>query len=223
VKPKRKILDDDSRHKIQITVHEKQRPDEPSSHVSSPDKFLVQTLSIPRETILIDENKDNETEKDGDVAKRVELRWKQAEKKSREIRKKGHTNSSYDPFRYKYLSTEFEDLEEKPKDIESSTKHLYKEFVSLRRSYEETVADSIEQMAREGRLRNEIAKLKKQLRSTSPATQQQQQQPSSKTTSLTTSPKTSIRPVHLLITSMLFFLLGHVLTLQFEMDLRSWM
>ena len=69
-----------------------------------------------------------------------------------------------DLFQYKYLATQFENIEDEEEEdnSKSSTKAFYEEFVSLRRSYERIVADSIEQMAREEKLRNRIAKLKAQ-------------------------------------------------------------
>jgi len=139
------------------------------------------------------------------MAKEVELRWKEAEIKAKK---------KQDPFQYKYLSTKFEDI-----SVERSTEDLYGEFVSLRRDYEKTVADSIGQMAREERLRNEIARLKKELRSKSSSNTRTE--PTKR--AMTNSNLPSIRPVHLLIVSMACFLIGHVLTLQYDMDLRSWM
>lgn len=200
VKPKRKILDDEEKHKVQITVYKKEyRRIMQDSMGSQQDKFLIQTLSIAREK-LKDLSED-------EMAKEVELRWKEAEIKAKK---------KQDPFQYKYLSTKFEDI-----SVERSTEDLYEEFVSLRRSYEKTVADSIGQMAREERLRMQIARLKKELRSKS-RSNTRSEEPTAGTTSSNSNPP-SIRPVHLLIVSMACFLLGHILTLQFEMDLRSWM
>ena len=196
VKPKRKILDDEEKHKVQITVYKKEyRRIMQDSMGSQQDKFLIQTLSIAREN-LKDLSED-------EMAKEVELRWKEAEIKAKK---------KQDPFQYKYLSTKFEDI-----SVERSTEDLYEEFVSLRRSYEKTVADSIGQMAREERLRNQIARLKKELRS-------ERLKHKIRTPLRAIEFKSPFyRPVHLLIVSMACFLIGHILTLQFEMDLRSWM
>ena len=195
VKPKRKILEDDVKHRIQITVHKREY--RRIVQDSMEDKFLIQTLSIARED-LKDLSED-------EMAKEVELRWKEAEIKAK---------NKQDSFQYKYLSTTFEDI-----SVERSTEDLYGEFVSLRRDYEKTVADSIGQMAREERLRNEIARLKKELRSKSSSNTRTE--PTKR--AMTNSNLPSIRPVHLLIVSMACFLIGHVLTLQYDMDLRSWM
>ena len=182
VKPKRKILDDEEKHKVQITVYKKEyrRIMQDSMGDSQQDKFLIQTLSIARENL-----KDLSEE---EMAKEVELRWKEAEIKAK---------NKQDPFQYKYLSTKFEDI-----SVERSTEDLYEEFVSLRRSYEKTVADSIGHMAREERLRNQIARLKKELRSKSSSIARSEE-PAATTSSNSNPP--SVCTVHLLIVSMACF------------------
>ena len=196
VKPKRKILHDDEKHRVQITVHKREY--RRAMEDSQQDKFLIQTLSIAKEDIK-DLSED-------ETAKTVELRWKKAEKSSRS------------PFHYKYISTVFVDVDNNV--VSRGTENLYKEFVSLRRSYEQTVADSIGQMAREERLRNRIAQLEKELLLRSKSLSNTEEAVSADK-DMHSPP--SIRPVHLLIVSMACFLLGHILTLQFEVDLRAWM
>lgn len=219
------------------------------TRIETTDKFLIQTLAVPRS--FLDGVKDLSPEA---FSEKWEEKWKDAEKMasaSRKAKRRGASDGEEgndatvpnDPFQYKYISAEivvgkpreaavgarFREGQRKDRGTtkQVTTEQLYEEFVDLRRSYEENVAESIEHMARQEGLRRRLDAVKREnerLRRDASGKGDSPGKKSKKTPESTSSTTnaTTIGPVHVVLTAIVFFLIGNVAASSYGMDIRRW-